>query len=41
MLSKGNLVIKANPAASKAVRKLAKRGDRKTASKLKASKKGK
>ena len=32
---------RANPEASKAIRKLAKRGDRKVASKLKASKKGK
>jgi hypothetical protein len=35
------LMIRANPEAAKAIRKLAKRGDRKTASKLKATKKGK
>jgi hypothetical protein len=34
-------MIKANPAAAKAIRKLVKRGDRKQASKLKPSKKGK
>ena len=34
-------MIKANPRAAKEIKKLVKRGDRKTASKLKASKKGK
>lgn len=34
-------MIKANPRAAREIKKLAKRGDRKMASKLKASKKGK
>jgi len=34
-------MIRANPKAAKAIKKLAKKGDRKMASKLKATKKGK